>query len=211
MSTGKRFINLSGMKFNKLTILDYYEIRNKHAYWLCKCDCGNTKFIKGSHVKSGRTKSCGCMCGGLHGKSSTRIFRIWVGIKKRCSDITIQNYAGRGITICDEWKSDFMNFYKWSIENGYSDELTIDRIDNDGNYEPSNCRWATYKDQANNTRSNRIIEYNNKRLTLMEWSEETGLKRETIAYRLNNGWNKERALTEKSFIGKNQSFKKEKK
>jgi len=109
-----------------------------------------------------------------HLKSHTNLYNAWLGIKRRCynpNDKSYSRWGGRGITVCDEWKNDFMSFYNWSIENGYEDGLTIDRIDNNGNYEPSNCRWASQKEQANNRRSNIDITIGNATKTLKEWCE----------------------------------------
>ena len=132
----------------------------------------------------GLIKSCGCLkkeqdkinLAGHHKhlKSNTNLYTIWQDVKKRCYNPNYKSYSrwgGRGITVCDEWKNDFMSFYKWSVENGYQDGLTIDRIDNNGNYEPSNCRWVTQKEQANNRSSNIDITIGNSTRTLKEWCE----------------------------------------
>lgn len=136
-----------------------------------------------------------------HGKRNTRLYHIWRGIKERTLCITdkaYRNYGGRGITICDEWRNNFKTFYDWAMSNGYSDNLTIDRIDVNGNYEPTNCRWVNMKTQGNNRRTNRLLSYNGETMTMQEWSVKVGLSKETLSYRLNNGWNIEEALQAKT-------------
>lgn len=134
-----------------------------------------------------------------HGMTETRLYRIWCSMKVRCYSKTNPRYkewGGRGITMCAEWKDSFLAFYKWSVENGYNDELTIDRIDNNGNYEPSNCRWATLKEQANNTRRNHFITFNGETHTISEWSERLGIGRGVIKDRIEKlHWTPEQALS----------------
>lgn len=151
--------------FERLTVIGRSKVyKNKRYLWDCKCSCGNTKIfaVCGSALLSGNTKSCGCLKLELagkatitHGLSHTRLYRIYCGMKNRCLNPSASDYSyygGRGITICKEWIDDFTNFYNWAIANEYDDKLSIDRKDNEGNYEPNNCRWATDSEQMINRR-----------------------------------------------------------
>ena len=142
-----------------------------------------------------------------HGMSGTRLHHIWKTMKQRCNDSNsknYKNYGAKGISVCDEWMNDFSAFAKWSYNNGYSENLTLDRICSNGNYEPSNCRWETYKVQENNRSNNRYIELNGVSHTLAEWSDITGIKIATIHARLKRGWNTEKTLSIQPVVGRNQ-------
>ena len=141
-----------------------------------------------------------------HGMRHTRIYNIWRSMRQRCSNpncINYSSYGGRGITVCAEWES-FQAFYDWAMANGYAEDLTIDRKDADGNYEPSNCRWVTQKVQQNNRTNNRLIEVDGISHTIAEWGSIAGIRSATIWARLKKGWSPKRAVTEPVFVGHNQ-------
>ena len=181
--------------------------RDKHdnILWLCKCDCGIEVNVCCASLEKGNTKSCGCIhrmfleklhkdINIKHNRSHTRLYNIWRGMKQRCyveNSIFYKNYGGRGITVCDEWlnkKDGFANFYKWAINNGYKDELTLDRKNNNGNYEPLNCRWTTNIIQSNNKRNNVTITYKNETRSIAEWSRLYDLPYYIIWARFKRGW-----------------------
>lgn len=202
--------DLKNQKFGKLTVI---EKCNKDKYhrnqWLCQCECGNKKIILEQSLLSGATKSCGCLQKNIvknfaklnftkHSQSKTRIYNIWCNIKSRCYNKNNNRYycyGAKGITVCQEWRDNFSNFYNWAINNGYKENLTIDRIDVNSNYDPSNCRWVDYKTQANNKSNNHYITYNGETHSLSEWARIKNIKVSTLSMRLNTFyWTLERAL-----------------
>ena len=187
--------DLTGEKFGRLTVVKRVKnSKSGNIMWECKCECGNTKIVAGGHLKNGSIKSCGCLNVELvkerstkHGMASTRIYRIWQGMKRRCYNKNqphYKTYGARGITVCEEWRNSFDSFYTWSMENGYSSDLSIDRKDNNGNYEPSNCRWADEKTQADNKRSTKHVTYKGKQVNISELSRITGIQRKTLSRRI---------------------------
>lgn len=199
MGKAKIILNV-GDKFGRLTITEFKGSIKGHLVWSCKCECGRQLTIRGSALKSGHTLSCGCFGHEqrtIHGFSRTRLFKCWDGMMRRVNyenGRAYKNYGGRGIKVCDEW-SDFLTFREWALSNGYSDSLTLDRIDVNGHYQPSNCRWITMKEQQNNRRSNHYITYQGRTQTLMQWSEEIGIDHKLLSDRITSrGWSTDRAL-----------------
>ena len=211
MMSEKSFKNLKGKRFGEWTVLD---LSGKNKYnqrlWKCKCSCGEIAEVTSGVLLGGYSRSCrDCAYKKkgenqkTHGMSRNRIYKIYQGVLNRCNNknnYSFEHYGGRGIMVCDKWSGEhgFENFYKWAIENEYSEELTIDRIDVNGNYEPDNCRWVDMKAQANNRRNNVSIMYNGKNQTLAQWSEELGINFYTLYARIEkNNWDVERAFTTK--------------
>lgn len=190
-----------GEKYGMMTVTKFikHEIR-KHAYYKCICECGNSSIVDIQKLKSGHTKSCGCYrikkvneFNFKHGMCGNKSYEIWKGIVGRCNDKNNSKYGGRGIKVCERWKI-FLNFYKdmGDVPNG----MTIERINNNGNYEKSNCKWADKLEQANNRRDNHRIEFNGKTQTMQQWVRETGINQGTLSQRINKmKWDVERALT----------------
>ena len=174
-------------------------IATRSAQWLCECECGTKKIIRASALKSGKSKSCGCHKNDynkIHGGKGTRLYECWRHMRYRCDNKNNQAYemyGARGIRVCDEWQ-EFGAFRDWALENGYSDNLTLDRIDVNGNYEPSNCRWADAVTQMNNRRSTPHYTVDGRSLTISQWSRETGIPRSTILNRLKRGMSFEAAI-----------------
>lgn len=201
----KKYRNLTNQKFGRLTAIKMIKRENHKTYWLFKCECGNEIVIPFTYVTTGDCKSCGCYrkekckdnAKRTHNMSKTRMYRIWTHMKKRCYDVNAQaymNYGDRGIKVCNEWKNNFINFYNWAINNGYREDLSIDRIDVNGNYEPSNCRWATIKEQNNNMRRNHWIYYNDEKLTMKQFSEKYNIPYDLVKNRIRYKWSIERII-----------------
>lgn len=199
-----KLINITGEKFNLLTVVKRLKnATDGSSVWLCKCECGKFTEVRGKNLKNGAVKSCGCLNKNFttktHGMSNTPIYNIWSSMKARClyeKSCSYPRYGARGITVCDEWKNSFESFYEWALKSGYKKGLTIERIDNDGNYCPENCTWISHKKQCSNRRTNVVFEHNNQSHTLAEWCEILNLDYKLIhnrIYKLN--WNFEKAIS----------------
>lgn len=182
--------NLLGKRFGRWTVIKHCGTDKwKSNIWLCRCDCGNERTLSSHNLRMGYSKSCGCYNRDKnlkHGQFGTRLYSTWSNMIERCfnsNDNGYKLYGGRGIKVCDEWR-DFSNFYDWSMANGYQDDLTIDRIDVNGNYEPSNCRWATMLQQANNKRNNRVFEINGEKLAMAEIARKYNIHYATLKGRI---------------------------
>lgn len=208
--------DITGQKFGMLTVIERNGIITSgiksittQSRWLCKCECGKETTVGRNNLKSGTTKSCGCLqytsekkkiaarenlkkardIWTTHGLSTTRLYGIWKSMLNRCNNSRIKvykDYGGRGITVCKEWY-ELEHFNGWALKNGYDDNLEIDRINNNGNYEPSNCRWATRKEQTNNKRDNIRVKINEEEHTLSQWAEITNIVINTLQYRYHRG------------------------
>lgn len=204
-----RYEDLTGRRFGRLIVLERTDSHikkngDKQTAFLCRCDCGNVRKVLAYNLKNGHTLSCGCLsfehrtkARTKHGETGTRLYRIWHHMKERCNDnknARFTDYGGRGIKVCNEWQCSYETFREWATSNGYTDMLTLDRKNNNDGYCPENCRWVTAKEQANNTRKNRLITYKNITHTLAEWSDIVKIKPSTIANRINSGWTIEDAL-----------------
>lgn len=191
-------IDLTGKKFGRLIVLEYAG----NMKWLCKCDCGTIKEISGEGLRKKNVQSCGCLCKERHpkrsgGDSNTKLYRRWRSMRNRCNDknaASYKNYGARGIFVCHEWDTSYLAFKKWALSNGYREELTIERIDNDGPYSPENCRFSSRKEQAYNRRDTRFISINGVKKPAKEWSELCPVSYDAMLCRLNSGWNTQEAV-----------------
>lgn len=198
-----RMIDLTGQKFSKLKVLSYAgKDKQGSALWLCRCECGKTKVIIGKDLRNGHTKSCGCyqkervsITNRTHNQTNTRLYRTWRHMKDRCfypkSD-RYKNYGARGITVCNEWLN-FENFYNWAINNGYKENLTLERRNNNGNYEPKNCCWILMKEQAKNKQNSKKYTYKNETKILSDWIRFFNTTEGKIRYRIKN-WGVDKAF-----------------
>lgn len=203
-----RSVDLTGQRFGKLYVEEKAH-KDSNQYWKCICDCGNIIYPKTGNLRSGNTKSCGCVSkeklsklNKKHGLRNTRLYSIWVNMRGRCynkNNNRYNSYGGKGIVVCEEWQGEdgFKNFYYWSIQNGYKDTLTLERIDNDKNYCPENCKWATMKEQQNHRTNNHYVTINGVTKSLKEWcdSGEFGVSYTTAISRIRRNWSDIDAIT----------------
>ena len=179
----KPYNDLTGQRFGRLVVLSLVADdagAKKQTRWFCECDCGNRLFVLAGNLRSGNTKSCGCLQREIavkrnttHGQSGTRLYVAWQHMIGRCTRKNVKDYnlyGGRGITVCSEWISSFEAFRDWALANGYADSLTIDRIDVNGNYCPENCRWVSHSEQQQNKTNNTFVEYNGETKTASDWA-----------------------------------------
>lgn len=200
-----KFVDLTGKKFGRLTVLHRVPNQGAEVRWACSCDCGNTKEVNGTLLKSGNTKSCGCLASdrakaGInrkHNRSGTPLYELWCKMRDRCgnpSNPSYGAYGGRGIYVCERWQS-FENFLADMGERP-SPKHSLDRINNDGPYSPENCRWVgSIREQRSNCRDNRFITHRGQTLTVSEWARRCGIDVDALLFRLNAGWDVEDALT----------------
>lgn len=195
-------IDLVGQRFGKWTVLSRASNgKNRQARWLCRCDCERENIVAGIDLRNGHSKGCrSCQVSRRsikHGLRRTRIYNVWTCMINRCENpnfIYYKNYGGRGIKICLEWRNSVVAFYNWATANGYKEELQIDRINNNGNYEPSNCRFVTQAMQQRNTRYTKFIAINGETKPMCEWAELAGLSEQTLWNRINANWPENRLL-----------------
>jgi hypothetical protein len=197
--------SFNGKKINMLTIGDFVKSEKGRAFVNCRCDCGKEKNIRLSDIKNGKTRSCGCYIKQItaarsktHGASGSRLCRIFRTMKTRCynpKNHKYHRYGARGIEICPEWKDSFSTFLAWALNNGYEEHLTIERKDNDGNYSPENCRWATPKEQSNNNSRNVLLTHNGRTQNITQWATELNMPYRLISGRIKLKWDTEKILT----------------
>lgn len=197
-----------GDTFGYLTVIKRVDnAKNGHSRWLCKCKCGKETVVMSTHITGGKIVSCGCYWNEkkytfrrTHGfAQKERLYTEWQSMKARCYSKTrafYEYYGGRGIKVCDEWKQNYLAFREWSLKNGYKDNLTLDRIDVNGNYEPSNCRWVTMYEQSRNTRKNIFITYNGETRIMRDWARVFNISYYALGNRIRNGMKPEKALEE---------------
>lgn len=196
-------LNLNDKRFGRLTVIGFSYSKNNVRYHKCLCDCGNKTVVTTSKLTTGHTNSCGCLKNEAynykHGLRKHPLYRTWSNMKTRCYNPkthNFKNYGGKGITVCDEWKNDFENFYKWAIKNGYIEGFSIERINNNIGYRSDNCRWIPKQLQGRNKIGNHKIQLGHSERCLSEWCLIFNLHYNTVENRINSlGWDPIKALT----------------
>lgn len=200
--------NIIGEKYNRLTVISEAPRRNGRRYLNCVCDCGNETTVSYSNLVGGQVKSCGCLKkeiasaaatnrNYIHGEEGTHLYRVWSGMKTRCSNpkhVFFNRYGGRGISVCDEWLT-FKGFSEWAHANGFREGLSLDRIDNDKGYSPENCRWVPKEMQQRNRTTNHYVTIDGVTLPLISWAEKNGISYNTVLSRIRYGWSDVSAVT----------------
>jgi hypothetical protein len=205
-------IDLTGKKFGMLTVINFsFKTKHSHFAWYCKCDCGNYKNIYATNLINGKTKSCGCLQkkmtslkNGTHRLRKHPLYTKWIGMRERCyyeKCDSYKLYGAIGVTVCDEWKNDFMAFYNWAIKNGWKDGLQLDKDKKALElnvkpmiYSPEFCSFLSPRENSNNRKTNRILKHNGEELTISKWAEKLNINKSTIATRIHRGWSDSRAL-----------------
>ena len=204
--------DMLGKRFGHLTVTGLANKNNTYPLrrnWMLLCDCGKDVTANTNILTKGQKSTCGTCDlhsqllahNKTHGKSKTKLFRVWYGILERCYNnriMSYKNYGARGISVCKEWRDSYQSFHSWAMVSGYREGLSIDRIDNNGGYEPGNCRWCSKKEQAQNRRSNVFINYMGDSKTISQWESILGFGREIIRSRLLRGWSVNDALSVKA-------------
>jgi hypothetical protein len=202
-------IDLTGKTFGKLKVIEMdrgYQSENGQFKWRCECDCGNITYVTTRNLKSETTQSCGCIKYNPNSPYKTdivykKLLIVWTGMKKRCNNPKYEHYniyGGRGIVVCQEWHS-FKPFYEWALKSDYKIGLQIDRIDTNGNYEPSNCRWVTPKENSQNRRNNKYLTINGETKLISQWAKENGVTIKTLNDRIKRGWSESEVLMPKGY------------
>lgn len=187
-----RWEDLRNKKFGNLTVIAPINKINSAGYklWRCKCDCGTEIVVSSTDLKRKRTTNCGCKNDKNKSDVRTLLYYRWKDMRKRCynqNNKSYPNYGARGIQICDEWREDFQTFYMWCMKHGFKPELEIDRIDNDGNYSPQNCRFVTRSENQRNKSTSRFVTIAGETKTVSEWAQKTGIPQYKIFEYLKNG------------------------
>lgn len=205
-----QYLDITGQKYGRLTVISFHSREKSYTKWLCKCECGNQTITAMNYLRTGKTKSCGCICkekpnAFVHGFSNNRFYRNWLSMKARCYNSKTSNfylYGGRGIKISDRWlkfenfKDDMYKSYLEHIEQFGKNNTSIDRIDNNGNYELNNCKWTTNKEQGRNKRNNHLLTFKGETLPLSQWAEKINISSKVLRTRiLRDKWSTERAIT----------------